>query len=82
MYVYIYTCTHTVYSCGMYQACTLCMCMYMYNMYMYIHAQCTCLIRTCTLEECMYVRAGAERGRKGLGLVIVCWGETQEGGQN
>ena len=51
-------------------------------MYIHVHAQCTCLIRTCTLEECMYVRAGAERGREGLGLVIVCWGETQEGGKN
>ena len=53
--------------------------MYMYNMYMYIYA---CLIHTYTLEECMYVRAGAERGREGLGLVLVCWGETQEGGKN
>ena len=75
MYVYIYTYTHTVYSCVCIRhvhcacACT----------YIHVHAQCTCLIRTCTLEECMYVRAGAERGREGLGLVIVCWGETQEG---
>ena len=55
----------------------------MYIVHVHVHVYtCTCLIRTCTLEECMYVRAGAERGREGLGLVLVCWGETQEGGKN